>query len=122
MRWAPSAALFISSALIFSRVAIWSMKAPVPPAQLPFIRTSVPPVEKEDLGILAAQLDHAVGLGDEPLDRHAGGEHLLHEGHAATLGQAHAGRARNAEQALAPWRYSLSIRRRSSCAFSKIWL
>ena len=58
--------------------------------------------EEEDLGILAAQLDHAVGLGDEPLDRHAGGEHLLHEGHAAALGQAHAGRARNAEQGFGP--------------------
>ena len=39
---ACSAALFISSALILSSVAIWSMKAPVPPAQLPFMRTSVP--------------------------------------------------------------------------------
>ena len=47
--------------------------------------------QKEDLGVLAAQLDDAVGLGHKPLDRHAGGEHLLHKGDAAAVGQAHAG-------------------------------
>ena len=36
----------ISGTEIFKRVAIWSMKAPVPPAQLPFMRCSVPPVTK----------------------------------------------------------------------------
>ena len=40
------AASFISSGVILSSVAIWSMNAPVPPAQLPFMRTSVPPVRK----------------------------------------------------------------------------
>ena len=41
--------MFISSAPIFSRVAIWSIKAPVPPAQLPFMRTSVPLVRNRIL-------------------------------------------------------------------------
>ena len=45
-RWAAAS---ISSALIFSSVAIWSMKAPVPPAQEPFIRTSMPPVRNRIL-------------------------------------------------------------------------
>ena len=35
-----------SSAVTFRRVAIWSMKAPVPPAQEPFIRSSMPPSKK----------------------------------------------------------------------------
>ena len=42
--------------------------------------------QKQDLGILAAQLDDAIGLGHKALDRHAGGEHLLHKGHAAAVG------------------------------------
>ena len=32
--------------MTFSSVAIWSMKAPVPPAQEPFIRSSMPPSKK----------------------------------------------------------------------------
>ena len=36
----------ISSTVIFSSTAIWSMNAPVPPAQEPFIRSSVPPRKK----------------------------------------------------------------------------
>ena len=43
------AALSSSSADIFKSVAIWSMNAPVPPAQEPFIRTSMPPVRKRIL-------------------------------------------------------------------------
>ena len=31
---------------MLSRVAIWSINAPVPPAQLPFIRSSIPPLKK----------------------------------------------------------------------------
>ena len=38
-----------SSGVTFSREAIWSMKAPVPPAQVPFIRSSTPPVRKRIL-------------------------------------------------------------------------
>lgn len=37
---------FISSSGTFSSVAIWSIKAPVPPAQEPFILTSMPPERK----------------------------------------------------------------------------
>ena len=56
--------------------------------------------QKQDLGVLAAQLDDAVGLGHKALDRHAGGEHLLHKGHAAAVGQTHAGRTGDAQQLL----------------------
>ena len=45
-----------SSAVMPSRVAIWSIKAPVPPAQEPFIRSSIPPSKKM---ILASKLDDA---------------------------------------------------------------
>ena len=56
--------------------------------------------EEEDLGVLASQLDHAVGLRHEPFDCHPGGENFLHKGHAAAFGQAHARRAGNAQQRL----------------------
>ena len=58
--------------------------------------------QKQDLGILAAQLNDAVGGGHKAFDRHAGGEHLLHEGHAAAVGQSHARRAGNAQQCFLP--------------------
>ena len=48
--------------------------------------------EEEDLGILAAQLDDTVGLGGQLFHGHTGGEHFLHKGDAAALGQAHARR------------------------------
>ena len=35
-----------SSTVMLSSVAIWSINAPVPPAQLPFIRSSIPPLKK----------------------------------------------------------------------------
>ena len=54
--------------------------------------------QEQDLRILAAQLDHAVRPGDKPLDSHTGGEDLLHKGHLAAVGQAHACRAGDAEQ------------------------
>ena len=54
--------------------------------------------QEQDLCILTAQLDDAVRRRDELFDRHAGGEHLLHERHAAAVGQAHAGGAGDAEQ------------------------
>ena len=57
--------------------------------------------QKQNLGILAAQLDDAIGLWHKALDRHAGGEHLLHKGHAAAVRQAHTGRAGDAEQRFA---------------------
>ena len=49
--------------------------------------------QEEDLGVLAAQLDDAVGAGHQPVGRHAGGEHFLHKGDLAAVGQAHAGGA-----------------------------
>ena len=57
--------------------------------------------QKQDLGILAAQLNDAIGLWHKALDRHAGGEHLLHKGHATAVRQAHTGRAGDAEQRFA---------------------
>ena len=56
--------------------------------------------QEQDLCVLAAQLDHAVGGGHKPLDCHTGGEHLLHKGHAAAVGQAHTGRTGDAQQSL----------------------
>ena len=41
--------------------------------------------QKQDLGVLAAQLNDAIGLWHKALDRHAGGEHLLHKGHATAV-------------------------------------
>ena len=40
---------FNSSAVTFSKDAIWSINAPVPPAQLPFILISKPPVRNNIL-------------------------------------------------------------------------
>ena len=54
--------------------------------------------QEQDLCILTAQLDDAVCRRDKLFDRHTGGEHLLHERHAAAVGQAHAGGAGDAEQ------------------------
>ena len=54
--------------------------------------------QEQDLRILTAQLNDAVRRRDELFDRHPGGEHLLHEGHAAAVGQTHACRAGDAEQ------------------------
>ena len=50
-------------------------------------------VKVDDLGILAAELDGAVGLGDELLDRALGGDDLLHELEVEPLGKQHAARA-----------------------------
>ena len=54
--------------------------------------------QKEDLGVLAAQLNDAVGAGGQLVGGHAGGKNLLHKGHAAALGQAHAGGAGDGQQ------------------------
>ena len=54
--------------------------------------------QEQDLGILAAQLDHAVCFRYKALDRHAGGEHLLHKRHTAAVGKAHTGRTGDAQQ------------------------
>ena len=56
--------------------------------------------QEQDLCILTAQLDDAVRRRDELFDRHAGGEHLLHKGHAAAVGQTHASRTGDAQQCL----------------------
>ena len=50
-------------------------------------------VEVDDLGVLAAELDGAVGLGDERLDGALGGDDLLDELEVEPLGQQHAARA-----------------------------
>ena len=39
---APLASSLRPAASVCSRLAIWSMKAPVPPAQVPFMRCSMP--------------------------------------------------------------------------------
>ena len=46
MRVAVRDSLSISSVVRSSKVAIWSINAPVPPAQVPFIRSSAPPSKK----------------------------------------------------------------------------
>ena len=48
--------------------------------------------QKQDLRIFAAQLAHHVRIRRVTLCRHPCGKHLLYEGHAAGVGQAHAGR------------------------------
>ena len=53
--------------------------------------------QEEDLGILTAQLNDAVGAGHQTVGRHAGGEHFLYKGHLAAVGQAHAGGAGNGQ-------------------------
>ena len=50
-------------------------------------------VEVDDLRVLAAELDGAVGLRDERLDGALGGDDLLDELEAEPLGQQHAARA-----------------------------
>ena len=51
--------------------------------------------QKQNLGVLAAQLDDAVGAGGQTVGRHAGGKHLLHKGNAAAVRQTHARRHGN---------------------------
>ena len=50
-------------------------------------------VEVDDLGVLAAELNGHVGLGDERLDRALGGDDLLHELEAEPLAEQQAARA-----------------------------
>ena len=49
--------------------------------------------QEKDFGVLAAQLDDAVGAGGQPVGGHTGGKDLLHEGDLAAVGQAHTGGA-----------------------------
>ena len=49
--------------------------------------------QEQDLGILAAQLNDAVGAGHQTVGGHAGREDLLHKGDLAAVHQAHTGRA-----------------------------
>ena len=53
--------------------------------------------DEQDLRILAAQLDHHVGAGQQALDGDARGVDLLHERDAHALGKAHARRAGDAQ-------------------------
>ena len=50
-------------------------------------------VKKDDLRVLAAQLDDGGGVWLQALDHLAGGEHLLHKGHEGPLGQTQTRRA-----------------------------
>ena len=45
--------------------------------------------QEQDLGILAAQLNDAVGTRRQLVGGHAGGKHFLHKGHLAAVGKAH---------------------------------
>ena len=56
-------------------------------------KSSVLASMEEDLGVLAAQLDDAVGAGGQPVGGHTGGKDLLHEGDLAAVSQAHTGGA-----------------------------
>ena len=59
--------------------------------------------EKDDLGVLAAQLDGHVGLGPQPRHRPARGVDLLHEGQARPFGQAQSrGTGQSEAEALLP--------------------
>ena len=95
-----------SSATSTSRsVAIWSMNAPVPPAQLPFMRSSMPPVarvEKDDLGVLAAQFDHHIGVRRQRAHQFADHKDFLLKGQARGLGKSDARRTgdRRAQKAV----------------------
>ena len=57
--------------------------------------------QKEDLGVLAAQLDDDVRPRSQPAGSHTGGEHLLNKRHAHTVGHAHARRTGNCQFGLA---------------------
>ena len=58
--------------------------------------------EEDDLGVLAAQLDDGIGLGDELTHGGGGGVDLLHEVQVRGLGHAQAGRAGDGELDLLP--------------------
>ncbi len=60
--WVAVASSPRPEASVRRRVAIRSMKAPVPPAHVPFMRCSGGGVQAE-LGVLAAQLDDDVDPG-----------------------------------------------------------
>ena len=114
--------MFISSALIFSRVAIWSIKAPVPPAQLPFMRTSVPLVRNR---IFASSPPSSITQSVAGTNRLTA---TRVENTSCTKGTPQlSARPIPAEpemlsRALFPCRCSASMRRSNSCAFSRIWL
>ena len=61
------------------------------------MRTSSVPLQEEDLGVLAAQLDDDVRAGHEHIRRDLGGVDLLHEGDVRAERQTHAGRAGDAQ-------------------------
>ncbi len=56
--------------------------------------------EKEDFRVLAPQLNHHIGVRGQAAGGHACGKNLLHKGHAAALGKAHARRAGDGGQNL----------------------
>ena len=58
----------------------------------PFLQRAL---EKDNLGVLAAQLDHHIGIGQVTANRSRRGKNLLHKGDAALLGHPQAGRAGN---------------------------
>ena len=72
------------------------MNEPVPPAQMPFIRCStLPALEIDNLGVLAAQFNSNVRLRRVMLQGGGNGDDLLDEGHLQMLGQGQAAAARD---------------------------
>ena len=78
-----------------SLALILSMTAPVPPAHLSFIDGHLLLaaglgvfLEDDDLGVLAAELDHRAALGVQLLDRQRDRVDFLHELGAEVLGHA----------------------------------
>ena len=120
MRCACSAALFISSALIFSRVAIWSMKAPVPPAQLPFIRTSVPLVRNRILASSPPSSMTQSVFGIKRLTATRVENTSCTKGTPQLSAKPIPAEPEMLSSALQPCSCSASMRRSSSCAFSRI--
>ena len=71
------------------------MNAPVPPAQLPFnalVHAAGRAVEKDDLGVLAAQFDHHIGVRRQRAHQFADHKDLLLKGQARGLGKSDARR------------------------------
>ena len=116
------AAASISSALIFRRVAIWSMKAPVPPAQEPFIRTSVPPVKNR---ILASSPPSSM-MTSVPGTRRLAATRVANtsctKGTPTLSAMPMPAEPEMANSARPPGTYRSAIRRSSSSDFSRIWL
>ena len=116
------AAASISSALIFSNVAIWSIKAPVPPAQEPFIRTSMPPVRKRILASSppSSMMQSVPGASRPAATRVANTSWT--KGTPTLSAMPMPAEPEMAKNARPPGTYRSAARRSSSSDFSRIWL